>query len=53
MGRILCKKLFVAEVDRWLHADAVSTKISKILDILVQITGECDNLSDEEVSDDE
>ena len=53
MGRRLCKKLLVAEVDRWLHADVVSAKNSRTSDIIVQLAGECNNSSDEEVSDEE
>ena len=43
----------MAEIGRWLHADALSAKNSRTTDLIVQLANECDNSSDEEMSDDE
>ena len=50
-GGVQIKNLLVHEIGRWLHADAISTKNSRTLEILVQLANEC-SLSDEEVNDD-
>ena len=52
-GGVRIKNLLVEEAGRWLHADAVSTKNSRTVDMLVQIAGEDNDLSEEELSDDE
>ena len=55
-GGIRIKNLLVAEIGRWLHADAVSVKNTRTASILTQLARE-DYSSDEEnlddVSDDE
>ena len=52
-GGAWIKNLLVAEIGRWLHADALSAKYSGTTDLIVQLANECDNSSDEEISDDE
>ena len=52
-GGVRIKNLLIAEVRRWLHADAVSAKNSRTTEIIVQLAEECNNPSDEELSDDE
>ena len=52
-GGVWVKNLLIAEVGRWLHADAVSAKNDRTTDILVQLAEECNDSSEEEVSDDE
>ena len=52
-GGARIKNLLVAEIGRWLHADALSAKNSRTTDLIVQLANEYDNLSDEEISDDE
>ena len=52
-GGVRVKNLLIAEVGRWLHADAVSAKNDQTTDILVQLAEEYNNSSEEEVSDDE
>ena len=51
-GGVRVKNLLVSEVNRWLHADAVSAKNSRTADVIVRLARECDDASDEEVSDD-
>ena len=53
LGGARIKNLLVAEIGRWLHADALSAKNSRTTDLIVQLANECDNLSNEENSDDE
>ena len=52
-GGARIKNLMVAEVGRWLHADALSTKNSRTTELIVQIAGESTDSSDGEISDDE
>ena len=52
-GGLRIKNLLAEELDRWLHADAISAKNSRTTEVIVQLTKECDNPSDEEVSDNE
>ena len=52
-GGARIKDVMVADVGRWLHADAVSTKNSTTRDLIVQIAGESIDSSDGEFSDDE
>ena len=52
-GGIRINFLLIAEAGRWLHADAVSAKNSRTTDVIVQLAEECNNSSDEELSDDE
>ena len=52
-GGVRIKNLLIAEVGRWLHADAVSAKNDRTTDIILQLAEECNNSSEEEVSDDE
>ena len=52
-GGVRVKNLLVAEVDRWLHDDAVSAKSSRTHDLVVQIAEESIDSSDEEFSNGE
>ena len=52
-GGVWIKNLLIAEIGRWLHADAVSAKYSRTTDIFVRIAEEYNNSSGEELSDDE
>ena len=45
-------RIYVEEVGRWLHEDAVSAKNSRTAEIIAQIAGEQYESSDEECSDD-
>ena len=52
-GGIRIKNLLIAEIRRWLHADAVSAENSRTTEIIVQLAEEYNNPSGEKVSDDE
>ena len=52
-GGIRIKNLLIAEIRRWLHADAVSAKNSRTTDIIVQLAEEYNNSSDEEMCNNE
>ena len=52
-GGVWIENLLIAEISRWLHADAVSAKNIRTTNILVQIAEEYNNSSDEELSDNE